>query len=132
MKVSIVMPRIVSQDQSIWSKITRYLILSPSQNIKIHSILFIAIYSLKTAIQAVVYLIFPSTVETSGNSSDTSRMIQRLSSRNRQFFQSLLIISMIELNGSVYQEQTHDTYRSQIQSLAVLTLAEQVPSVFLL
>lgn len=132
MKVSIVMPRIVSQDQSIWSKITRYLILFPSQNIKIHSILFIAIYSLKTAIQAVVYLIFPSTVETSGNSSDTSRMIQRLSSRNRQFFQSLLIISMIELNGSVYQEQTHDTYRSQIQSLAVLTLAEQVPSVFLL
>lgn len=132
MKVSIVMPRIVSQDQSIWSKITRYLILSPSQNIKIHSILFIAIYSLKTAIQAVVYLIFPSTVETSGNSSDTSRMIQRLSSRNRQFFQSLLIISMIELNGSVYQEQTHDTYRSQIQSLAVLTLAEQGPSVFLL
>lgn len=131
MKVSIVMPRIVSQDQSIWSKITRYLILSPSQNIKIHSILFIAIYSLKTAIQAVVYL-FPSTVETSGNSSDTSRMIQRLSSRNRQFFQSLLIISMIELNGSVYQEQTHDTYRSQIQSLAVLTLAEQGPSVFLL
>lgn len=131
MKVSIVMPRIVSQDQSIWSKITRYLILFPSQNIKIHSILFIAIYSLKTAIQAVVYL-FPSTVETSGNSSDTSRMIQRLSSRNRQFFQSLLIISMIELNGSVYQEQTHDTYRSQIQSLAVLTLAEQVPSVFLL
>lgn len=126
------MPRIVSQDQSIWSKITRYLILSPSQNIKIHSILFIAIYSLKTAIQAVVYLIFPSTVETSGNSSDTSRMIQRLSSRNRQFFQSLLIISMIELNGSVYQEQTHDTYRSQIQSLAVLTLAEQGPSVFLL
>lgn len=132
MKVSIVMPRIVSQDQSIWSKITRYLILSPSQNIKIHSILFIAIYSLKTAIQAVVYLIFPSTVETSGNSSDTSRMIQRLSSRNRQFFQSLMIISMIELNGSVYQEQTHDTYRSQIQSLAVLTLAEQGPSVFLL
>lgn len=132
MKVSIVMPRIVSQDQRIWSKITRYLILSPSQNIKIHSILFIAIYSLKTAIQAVVYLIFPSTVETSGNSSDTSRMIQRLSSRNRQFFQSLLIISMIELNGSVYQEQTHDTYRSQIQSLAVLTLAEQGPSVFLL
>lgn len=132
MKVSIVMPRIVSQDQSIWSKITRYLILSPSQNIKIHSILFIAIYSLKTAIQAVVYLIFPSTVETSGNSSDTSRMIQRLSSRNRQFFQSSLIISMIELNGSVYQEQTHDTYRSQIQSLAVLTLAEQGPSVFLL
>lgn len=132
MKVSIVMPRIVSQDQSIWSKITRYLILFPSQNIKIHSILFIAIYSLKTAIQAVVYLIFPSTVETSGNSSDTSRMIQRLSSRNRQFFQSSLIISMIELNGSVYQEQTHDTYRSQIQSLAVLTLAEQVPSVFLL
>lgn len=132
MKVSIVMPRIVSQDQSIWSKITRYLILFPSQNIKIHSILFIAIYSLKTAIQAVVYLIFPSTVETSGNSSDTSRMIQRLSSRNRQFFQSLLIISMIELNGSVYQEQTHDTYRSQIQSLAVLTLAEQGPSVFLL
>lgn len=131
MKVSIVMPRIVSQDQSIWSKITRYLILFPSQNIKIHSILFIAIYSLKTAIQAVVYL-FPSTVETSGNSSDTSRMIQRLSSRNRQFFQSSLIISMIELNGSVYQEQTHDTYRSQIQSLAVLTLAEQVPSVFLL
>lgn len=131
MKVSIVMPRIVSQDQSIWSKITRYLILSPSQNIKIHSILFIAIYPLKTAIQAVVYL-FPSTVETSGNSSDTSRMIQRLSSRNRQFFQSLLIISMIELNGSVYQEQTHDTYRSQIQSLAVLTLAEQGPSVFLL
>lgn len=131
MKVSIVMPRIVSQDQSIWSKITRYLILFPSQNIKIHSILFIAIYSLKTAIQAVVYL-FPSTVETSGNSSDTSRMIQRLSSRNRQFFQSLLIISMIELNGSVYQEQTHDTYRSQIQSLAVLTLAEQGPSVFLL
>lgn len=131
MKVSIVMPRIVSQDQSIWSKITRYLILSPSQNIKTHSILFIAIYSLKTAIQAVVYL-FPSTVETSGNSSDTSRMIQRLSSRNRQFFQSLLIISMIELNGSVYQEQTHDTYRSQIQSLAVLTLAEQGPSVFLL
>lgn len=126
------MPRIVSQDQSIWSKITRYLILFPSQNIKIHSILFIAIYSLKTAIQAVVYLIFPSTVETSGNSSDTSRMIQRLSSRNRQFFQSLMIISMIELNGSVYQEQTHDTYRSQIQSLAVLTLAEQVPSVFLL
>lgn len=126
------MPRIVSQDQSIWSKITRYLILFPSQNIKIHSILFIAIYSLKTAIQAVVYLIFPSTVETSGNSSDTSRMIQRLSSRNRQFFQSLLIISMIELNGSVYQEQTHDTYRSQIQSLAVLTLAEQGPSVFLL
>lgn len=125
------MPRIVSQDQSIWSKITRYLILFPSQNIKIHSILFIAIYSLKTAIQAVVYL-FPSTVETSGNSSDTSRMIQRLSSRNRQFFQSLLIISMIELNGSVYQEQTHDTYRSQIQSLAVLTLAEQGPSVFLL
>lgn len=132
MKVSIVMPRIVSQDQSIWSKITRYLILFPSQNIKIHSILFIAIYSLKTAIQAVVYLIFPSTVETSGNSSDTSRMIQRLSSRNRQFFQSSLIISMIELNGSVYQEQTHDTYRSQIQSLAVLTLAEQGPSVFLL
>lgn len=132
MKVSIVMPRIVSQDQSIWSKITRYLILFPSQNIKIHSILFIAIYPLKTAIQAVVYLIFPSTVETSGNSSDTSRMIQRLSSRNRQFFQSLLIISMIELNGSVYQEQTHDTYRSQIQSLAVLTLAEQGPSVFLL
>lgn len=131
MKVSIVMPRIVSQDQRIWSKITRYLILFPSQNIKIHSILFIAIYSLKTAIQAVVYL-FPSTVETSGNSSDTSRMIQRLSSRNRQFFQSSLIISMIELNGSVYQEQTHDTYRSQIQSLAVLTLAEQVPSVFLL
>lgn len=131
MKVSIVMPRIVSQDQRIWSKITRYLILSPSQNIKTHSILFIAIYSLKTAIQAVVYL-FPSTVETSGNSSDTSRMIQRLSSRNRQFFQSSLIISMIELNGSVYQEQTHDTYRSQIQSLAVLTLAEQVPSVFLL
>lgn len=131
MKVSIVMPRIVSQDQSIWSKITRYLILFPSQNIKIHSILFIAIYSLKTAIQAVVYL-FPSTVETSGNSSDTSRMIQRLSSRNRQFFQSSLIISMIELNGSVYQEQTHDTYRSQIQSLAVLTLAEQGPSVFLL
>lgn len=131
MKVSIVMPRIVSQDQRIWSKITRYLILFPSQNIKIHSILFIAIYSLKTAIQAVVYL-FPSTVETSGNSSDTSRMIQRLSSRNRQFFQSLLIISMIELNGSVYQEQTHDTYRSQIQSLAVLTLAEQGPSVFLL
>lgn len=132
MKVSIVMPRIVSQDQRIWSKITRYLILSPSQNIKTHSILFIAIYSLKTAIQAVVYLIFPSTVETSGNSSDTSRMIQRLSSRNRQFFQSLMIISMIELNGSVYQEQTHDTYRSQIQSLAVLTLAEQGPSVFLL
>lgn len=131
MKVSIVMPRIVSQDQRIWSKITRYLILFPSQNIKIHSILFIAIYSLKTAIQAVVYL-FPSTVETSGNSSDTSRMIQRLSSRNRQFFQSSLIISMIELNGSVYQEQTHDTYRSQIQSLAVLTLAEQGPSVFLL
>lgn len=131
MKVSIVMPRIVSQDQRIWSKITRYLILSPSQNIKTHSILFIAIYSLKTAIQAVVYL-FPSTVETSGNSSDTSRMIQRLSSRNRQFFQSLMIISMIELNGSVYQEQTHDTYRSQIQSLAVLTLAEQGPSVFLL